>query len=241
MTSHTRRTPDRQFLTMADSVRGAGVRAHVVRIYTRAVLNGHWTILGLIAAFGILVLGCNDYADLPRSTQTVDGMSVYLGVMPAELVQGHSTVPGDPKALHGGTPQKSSSHHIVVALFDAQTGARITDARIRAGVGDRSYNHEGHLFEPMKSTHDELRQFLPTQGAGAWRIHLEILRAGASRPIEADFAYEHVIRPVRHLPSYPPHGPPCEQHEETSHAHDHSGTDGTNRLPTVSRYVFSAL
>ena len=73
--------------------------------------------------------------------QTVEGMTIYLGVMPAELVQGHSTMPGDPKALHGGTPPNRSSHHIVVALFDAQTGARITDAQIQAGVGNRSDDH----------------------------------------------------------------------------------------------------
>ena len=28
-------------------------------------------------------------------------------------------------------------------------------------------------------------------GAGVWRIHLQILRPGAARPVEADFAYEH--------------------------------------------------
>lgn len=154
----------------------------------------HWTILGLAAAFGVLIWGCSDYADLPRSTQTVDGMTVYLGVIPAELVQGHSTAPGDPQALHGGTPQKSSSHHIVVALFDAKTGARITDARIRAGAGDRSYNHEPERsLEPMEINGAmSYGNFFLMQGAGAWRIHLEILRVGASRPVEADFAYEHV-------------------------------------------------
>ncbi|MGL1549016.1 hypothetical protein ACSTJL_23665, partial [Vibrio parahaemolyticus] len=52
---------------------------------------------------------------------------------------------------HGGTPPYSKSHHLVVALFDAKTGTRITDARIRAGVGNRSYNHEpDKTLEPME-------------------------------------------------------------------------------------------
>jgi hypothetical protein len=82
----------------------------------------------------------------------------------------------------------------VVALFDAQTGARITDARIRAGVGDRSHNHEpDSSLEPMQiDGMMSYGNFFLLQGAGTWRIHLEILRAGALRPIEADFAYEHL-------------------------------------------------
>ena len=61
----------------------------------------------------------------------MDGMTIYLGVLPAELVRGHPTQLGDPKAMHGGTLSYQASHHIVVALFDARTAARITDARIR--------------------------------------------------------------------------------------------------------------
>ena len=160
---------------------------------TRSAQSRRRKVLGLIVAFGAAVAACSDYGDLPRNSQTVDGMTIYVGVMPAELVQGHSTAPGDPQALHGGTPQKSSSHHIVVALFDAKSGTRITDAQIRAGVGDRSYNHEpDRSLEPMEiSGTMSYGNFFLMQGAGAWRIHLEILRAGASRPVEADFAYEH--------------------------------------------------
>ena len=151
-------------------------------------------ILSPVVVFAVLISACGDYADLPRSSQTVDDVTIYLGVMPAKLVQGHSTVPGDPQALHGGTPQKRSSHHIVVALFDAMTGARITDARVRAGVGDRSYSGEpDRPLEPMQIAGVmSYGNFFLLEGTGTWRIHLEVLSAGASRPIEADFAYEHV-------------------------------------------------
>jgi hypothetical protein len=151
-------------------------------------------ILSPVVVFAVLISGCGDYADLPRSSQTVDDVTIYLGVMPARLVQGHSTVPGGPQALHGGTAQNRASHHIVVALFDAKTGARITDARIRAGVGDRSYNAEhGRSLEPMQiAGMMSYGNFFLMEGGGTWRIHLEIFLAGASRPIEADFAYAHV-------------------------------------------------
>ncbi len=148
--------------------------------------------VALVVAIGALVAACSHNTDLPRNTQTVDGMTIELGVLPAELIQGHRTAPGDPNALHGGTPPNSSSHHLVVALFDAKTGTRITDARIRAGVGNRSYNHEpDRLLEPMKVNGAmSYGNFFLLQGEGVWHIHLEILRAGAPRPVQADFAYE---------------------------------------------------
>lgn len=147
-----------------------------------------------VVVFVVLISACGDYGDLPRSSQTVDDVTIYLGVVPARLVQGHSTVAGDPQALHGGTPQNRSSHHIVVALFDAKTGARITDARIRAGVGDRSYSGERDSpLEPMQIAGVmSYGNFFLMERAGTWRIHLEILLAGASRSFEADFSYEHV-------------------------------------------------
>jgi hypothetical protein len=114
--------------------------------------------------------------------------------MPAELVKGYATAPADPNALHGGTPPASNSHHIVIALFDARTGARITDARVRAGVGNRSYNHEpDKSLEPMEVNGAmSYGNFFLLQGDGVWRIHLEIRRPGATRPVEANFGYERV-------------------------------------------------
>ncbi len=148
----------------------------------------------LLAAVGLaslLLAACG--RDLPHTTQTVDGMRIYLGVMPAELVRGHSTTHGDPQALHGGTPPGRSSHHIVVALFDVKTGARITDAEIRAAVRDRSDNHAPDtVLAPMEINGAmSYGNFFLMEGAGLWRIHLEIRRPGAAHPVAADFAYEH--------------------------------------------------
>lgn len=153
----------------------------------------HRIYSALLVAVGALVVGCSHDTNLPRNSQTVDGMTIELGVLPAELIQGHLTAPGDPNALHGGTPPNRSSHHLVVALFDAKTGARITDVRIRAGVGNRSYNHEpDKVLEPMEINGAmSYGNFFLLEGEGVWHIHLEILRAGAPRPVEVDFAYEH--------------------------------------------------
>jgi hypothetical protein len=142
--------------------------------------------MGVLAA-------CGTGDNLPRSTQVVDGITIDIGVMPAGLVQGHSTDPADPLAMHGGTPKGGASHHLVVALFDAKTGIRLSDARVRAAVGHRSYDHApDKVLEPMQiagtTTYGGLFQMTDE---GLWTIHLEIERPGMNRPVQAEFAYEH--------------------------------------------------
>ena len=141
----------------------------------------------------ILLAGCgNEVSKLPRDEQTVGGITIDLGVMPAALVQGHSMGPGAPGAASGAA-QNPAAHHIVVALFDATTGGRITDARIRAGVGDRSYNHEPDQWLAEMPVNGMMTYggYFPMGQEGLWRIHLEIYRPGVANPIEANFAYEH--------------------------------------------------
>lgn len=157
----------------------------------------HRKCLGFLIAVVVMVSGCNNNADLPRNKQTVDGMTIELGVMPVERVKKeHATAPGDPNAMHGGTPANRGSNHIVVALFDAKTGTRITNAQIQAGVGDRWYNHDpDKSLEPMEiSGAMSYGNYFSMQDAGVWRIHLVISRPGIKRPVEADFGYEQVSR-----------------------------------------------
>ena len=165
-------------------------RAAVHRPRERASCHALLAALGLAS---LLLAACS--RDLPRSMQTVDGMTIYLGVIPAELVRGHSTAPGDPQALHGGTPLDRSSHHIVVALFDAKSGARVTDAEIRAAVRDRSGSHASDaVLAPMEINGAmSYGNFFLMEGTGLWRIQLEIRRPGAAHPVAADFAYEHKL------------------------------------------------
>ena len=97
----------------------------------------------------------------------------------------HPTRMGDAGALHGGTLEGRSSHHVVAALFDASTGNRISDARVRAGVGDCD-------LEPMLDNGVvSYGGLFLMQGPDPYRIHLEIRRARAARPIQAQFVYEH--------------------------------------------------
>jgi hypothetical protein len=64
----------------------------------------------------------------------VDGVAIYLGVIPAELIEGHPKAHPE-SGLHGGAPPVTEErYHIVIALFDAKTGARITNAKVTASL-----------------------------------------------------------------------------------------------------------
>ena len=148
----------------------------------------------VLVVSAVFLTGCSQSdVRLPRSTQTIDGMTIFIGVIPAELVQDHSTRPGDPQAMHGGTPANLSSHHLVVALFDAKTDARITDAQIRAGVAKRSDDPVlEKVLEPMEINGAmSYGNFFLMQGTGDWKIRLLIRRSSTAPPVEADFAYGH--------------------------------------------------
>lgn len=57
---------------------------------------------------------------------------VYFGIMPAGLAQSRlSAHPSDP-GPHGATPLLADTHHLVVAVFDTHSGARVTDAAVQA-------------------------------------------------------------------------------------------------------------
>jgi len=147
----------------------------------------------LVLMAGAALSACSGTADLPRNSQTVDGITIYLGVVSAQMMQADIADRGDPKSMHGGTSPDAGSHHIVVALFDAKTGKRIVDARVKAGVGDRSYDHEPDKpLEPMLVNGlMSYGNFFLMQGSGTWRIHLEIQRPGKTGSIQAEFAYDH--------------------------------------------------
>ncbi|GBE08570.1 MAG TPA: hypothetical protein ENG90_09615 [Gammaproteobacteria bacterium] len=72
-------------------------------------------------------------ADAPDNFQVVDGVAIYLGVVPAQVIQGHPKEHLESK-MHGGVPIKGHRDHVVVALFDDATGKRIENAKVKGSV-----------------------------------------------------------------------------------------------------------
>lgn len=115
--------------------------------------------------------------------QLVDGTDIYLGVIPAQMAAHH------PDA-HGSRPGKRHVYHVIIALFDSETGKRITDAKVQATVTDHALTETHKMLKPMHMD-DAISygHFFRMDAPGRYSIKLEIQRPGTSRPVRADFMY----------------------------------------------------
>lgn len=66
---------------------------------------------------------------------TKNGVALYLGMLPAEMIGGHNK-----QSMHGGIPAGMFRYHIAVALFDDKTGERIKGVRITIKLLDSTNN-----------------------------------------------------------------------------------------------------
>lgn len=127
-------------------------------------------------------------ADAPENFQVVDGVALYLGVMPAQLVQGHT-------AMHGGVSAARYRDHLVVALFDNATGRRIEDVQATAAAMAPGLNSQWKTLEPMRVAEAvTYGNYFDMPREGAYHIQLRIRRPGQPQLIKATFTHRHFER-----------------------------------------------
>ncbi len=114
------------------------------------LLRRGWAIL---VGSAILWIGL-ELPALAQDSKTTDGLTVYLGVVPAEMVKGPPAHSGEPP-IHGGTPRHGHQYHVVAAIFDAATNV---PAALPANVllhlpgrGLRSHNRRSRPYDKMKA------------------------------------------------------------------------------------------
>lgn len=148
-----------------------------------------WALTGLIPATA---------ADT-RDHKTAGGLSVYLGVLPAAMIQGH---PKDhpEEAMHGGAPRGRHAFHVMVAVFDAESGDRIEDATVEASVasiGDAAAHLPGvtrRLESMVIADTVTYGNYFTMRGDGPYRIRFSVTPAGATQPVVLEFSYDHRTR-----------------------------------------------
>lgn len=127
-------------------------------------------------------------ANAPENFQVVDGVALYLGVMPAQLVQGH------PK-MHGGVPAAGYEDHVVVALFDNATGRRIEDAQVKAAVMVPGLSSQWKTLESMRVAEAvTYGNYFDMPREGVYHVQLRIRRPGHPQLTEATFTHRHFKR-----------------------------------------------
>jgi len=133
-------------------------------------------------------------ADGPETFQVVDGVAIYLGVMPAQLVQGHAKGHEETK-MHGGVPPGRYRDHVVVALFDDASGRRIEDAKVTAAVMELGLGAEWKTLEPMRiNASVTYGNYFDFPDDGTYHIQVKIRLQGHPQPVEATFTHRHYAR-----------------------------------------------
>ncbi len=122
-------------------------------------------------------------------TKTVDGMVIYLGMVPAAVLRQH---PDDyPAHKVSKIPSGKHVHHVMLALFDHRGGKRITDAVVTARVAPLALGGPTKSLDPMVVagvlTYCSYFRISPSDTTV---IQAEIRRPDAARPIRARFIVE---------------------------------------------------
>ncbi|WKN23604.1 hypothetical protein [Azotobacter vinelandii] len=147
-----------------------------------------------LAVLTLLFAYAGAYAEILEQPVRKDGLSIYYGVLPAELVK--------PQELELGTHMEPSrardadTHHLVVALFDHATGKRLTNATVQARVEPLGGAAQQKTLEPMQIAGTvTFGNFFRMDADMPYVIHLRIRRNdGHSPEVEVALPYRHPSR-----------------------------------------------
>jgi cytochrome c5 len=123
----------------------------------------------------------NDY-------RVVDGTGVYFGAIPADIIRRN---PKDyPEKAYGVAPMGPDQYYVTIALFDAASGKRITDAVVRARVSTASSAGPQKALDLVTVTDAATYgNYFAIGGTGPFEIAVRIKRPGAIGAIETKFEY----------------------------------------------------
>ena len=145
----------------------------------------------VVLSIATLVAGAAFAAD-STTHKVVQGVAIYLGVLPAEMILGHPK-PHAEAEMHGGVPAGQHQQHVVVALFDQASGKRISGAKVSARVHEINLAGTQKKLEPMliAGTISYGNYFNIPSTSNPYRIRVLIELPGIAGVIETEFEYQH--------------------------------------------------
>lgn len=128
----------------------------------------------------------------PASAQlmkTVKGIVVNIGIVEAVMAEHVDAQHGVHKGGHG-----SGMEHIIVALADEKTGARIAGADVSIEVRDpRGKVQKKRLMAMITSGYPDYSEVFEFGWTGKYTLRVLITPKGAAAPIRASFTLNRVI------------------------------------------------
>ena len=94
--------------------------------------------------------------------------------------------------MHGGIPSGAHEYHVVAAVFDSASGARVTDAAVTAQVSGLGLSGATKKLDPMEiGGTTTYGTFFALPGRDLYTVSVSVQRAEAVRPVRLDFKYDH--------------------------------------------------
>jgi hypothetical protein len=130
----------------------------------------------------------------PDQPIRVDGMEIFFGIVPAEILRGHPRE-HEEQTMHGGVPGAKGTHHLIVSVFDAKTRTRIADSAISASVTEAGMAAQVRKLEAMSfGGARSYGNYFAMPGQGPYEIVINVRRSVNSKTTTARFQYWHPPR-----------------------------------------------
>jgi len=152
------------------------------------ILKNICNIIFISGLYIITSTALGNELDIKSSHQVKDGYAVYIGLMPAEMLEGHTS-----GTMHGGIPIGQYRYHLAIAIFDDKTGKRIKNAIVQVAIN----NKNGIGMESNKTLENmELNgkiiygNYFTLKTAGPFHVVASINIGNSLKPIKVEFDYD---------------------------------------------------
>lgn len=161
------------------------------KLVTRRCSSASTQYPSFIAMLLVVLLWAGSVASAGEGgeTKSAGGLTVYLGIVPAEIVKGPGAYSTE-RRMHGGSPRGPHQRHLVVAVFDSASNARIEDATVIAKVSGLGLSGPETTLEPMKIADTITYGGYFDLTADLYTIRVTVKRPSA-QPVVLDFKYDH--------------------------------------------------
>jgi len=147
--------------------------------------------LAVLVALGLAFRMAQAAEVNPDQPIQLDGMELFFGLIPAEILRGHPRE-HEEQTMHGGVPRGKGAHHLIISVFDAKTRTRITDAVVTSSVTAAGIATQSQKLEVMSlggAVSYGNYSAMPIQGP--YEIVVNVRRPSDGKTATARFQYRH--------------------------------------------------
>lgn len=117
--------------------------------------------------------------------------SVYLAIMPSEMINGPDKTPAPGASPYQPTAAKDT-HHVMVSIFEHRGGKRISKASVSARVAGLGFTGEKKALNPLEMAGATIfANSFPMIGRGPFRVDIQFQISPESRSEHATFYFIH--------------------------------------------------